>query len=64
MVGNGVTNWKYDADRSWVDTLYGFDMIPTYLYDSIKSHGCDYNYTNEDFHKNCTDPCDIMFNQT
>jgi len=33
MVGNGVTNWKYDADPAWVDTLNGFKMISSVLYD-------------------------------
>ena len=32
MVGNGVTNWKYDADPAWVDTLNGFKMISSVLY--------------------------------
>lgn len=44
-VGNGCTNWKYDAERAWTDTLYGFDMIPESLYNDIKSAGCDYNHT-------------------
>jgi len=45
MVGNGVTNWKYDAERSWTDTLYGFDMIPKDLYDKIGAARCDFNYS-------------------
>jgi hypothetical protein len=32
MVGNGVTNWKYDAEASWVDTYYGFKMISSNIY--------------------------------
>jgi len=28
MVGNGVTNWKYDTEPSLPQTLGGFDMIP------------------------------------
>ena len=35
MVGNGVTNWKYDADPAWVDTLNGFKMISSSLYSNI-----------------------------
>jgi hypothetical protein len=35
MVGNGVTNWNYDADPSWVDTLNGFKMISSVLYNQI-----------------------------
>jgi carboxypeptidase C (cathepsin A) len=45
MVGNGCTNWKYDAERSWMDTLFGFDMIPQSLYDDQKAAKCDYNHT-------------------
>jgi len=32
MVGNGVTNWVYDTEPSWVDTYNGFKMISSYLY--------------------------------
>jgi hypothetical protein len=42
MVGNGVTNWKYDADPAWVDTLNGFKMISSVLYDSIQANNCTY----------------------
>lgn len=64
LVGNGVTNWKYDADRSWTDTLYGFDMIPTHIYDSIMENKCDFNYKNEDKHTNTNSTCDVLFNKT
>lgn len=59
-----MTNWKYDADRSWTDTLYGFDMLPTYLYESINNLRCDFNYTNEDTHTNSSSQCDINWNKT
>jgi hypothetical protein len=42
MVGNGVTNWNYDADPSWVDTLNGFKMISSVLYNQIKANNCTY----------------------
>jgi hypothetical protein len=28
MVGNGVTNWRFDTNPSLPATLGGFDMIP------------------------------------
>ena len=42
MVGNGVTNWKYDADPAWVDTLNGFKMISSVLYNQIQENNCSY----------------------
>lgn len=31
MVGNGITNWKYDTNPTFPQTLGGFDMIPNKL---------------------------------
>jgi len=33
MIGNGATNWHVDAgEEALVDTLWGFNMIPTNIY--------------------------------
>lgn len=40
LVGNGATKWKYDVFPSFADTLYGFNMIPTSLYDKYNENGC------------------------
>lgn len=40
LVGNGVTNWKYDTNPSLPDTLGGFDMIPRSLLDEFNNANC------------------------
>jgi len=40
IVGNGATNWKYDASASYVDTFWGFSIIPKKLYEDLKSNNC------------------------
>ena len=40
LVGNGATKWKYDVFPSFADTLYGFNMIPTSLYEEYNAKGC------------------------
>lgn len=61
-VGNGCTNWKYDVEPGWVDTLYGFDMIPKSLYDNIKAAGCNYNHTFSPY--KIPGECGLYWNQT
>jgi len=41
MIGNGATNWEVDAGtEAFIDTLWGFNMIPTKLHADWKSQGC------------------------
>lgn len=41
MVGNGATNWNVDAGQeAFIDTVWGFNMIPTDLHKSWKDQGC------------------------
>jgi len=40
MVGNGVTNWKFDTDPGLPGTLYGFNMISTSNYMQLEKNGC------------------------
>lgn len=41
LVGNGATNWHVDAGAdALVDTLWGFNMIPTKLYNDYTNNGC------------------------
>lgn len=44
MVGNGVTNWKYDGDPAYVEMgmyygLYGYE-----LWELMKQENCHYYY--------------------
>lgn len=42
MVGNGVTNWKYDADPAFVEQAYWFGLIDDVQYHQMKT--CNYEY--------------------
>lgn len=42
MIGNGATNWVVDGGtEAFIDTLWGFNMIPTKLYNDWKNQGCE-----------------------
>lgn len=64
MVGNGVTNWKYDTAPALGATLGGFDMIPPEWIDHWDQAICNFdalkrNITGDDF-QFCTDIWDKM----
>ena len=40
MVGNGVTNWKFDTEPSLPRTLAGFDMIPNEWLKAFEAKNC------------------------
>jgi len=40
MVGNGVTNWKYDGTPGAFEMAYWHSLIPKDLYDRAHSLGC------------------------
>lgn len=41
MIGNGATNWHVDAgSEAYIDTLWGFNMIPTNLHTWWKDQKC------------------------
>lgn len=42
MVGNGVTNWKYDGAPSGAETAYWFGLIDDVTYHQMKT--CNYEY--------------------
>lgn len=41
-VGNGITNWKYDADPAFVEQAYWFGLVDDVMYHQMKT--CDYTY--------------------
>jgi hypothetical protein len=43
MVGNGVTNWKYDTTPAFVEMAYWFGLYDDTLYHNIKDN-CDLTY--------------------
>jgi hypothetical protein len=42
MVGNGVTNWKYDGKPAAIEQGYWFGLVDDDLYFKMKK--CDYAY--------------------
>lgn len=44
MVGNGVTNWKFDTNPTLPQTLGGFDMIPNKWLDAFEQGICNVNF--------------------
>lgn len=41
LVGNGATNWNVDAGaEAYIDTLWGFNMVPNALHKSWKDNKC------------------------
>lgn len=40
MVGNGATDWDYDSDPSFPETVYNFNLVPKSVIDSWEKNGC------------------------
>ena len=43
MVGNGVTNWKYDTEPAYLRMGYWHSLYDTRTYDAMQAAGCDYS---------------------
>lgn len=43
MVGNGITNWKYDGNPSAFEMSYWHSLIDKGLYDSKTANNCSLN---------------------
>lgn len=48
-VGNGVTNWKYDATPAFVEQAYWYGLLDDQLYTDMKQ--CDWTYYDYDSSK-------------
>jgi serine carboxypeptidase-like clade 1 len=44
MVGNGATNWEFDVEPSFAQTLRWFNIIPPSLLDSFEANDCHYYF--------------------
>ena len=42
MVGNGVTNWKYDGDTNYLKIGYWFNLYSQSIENQMKYYGCNY----------------------
>jgi len=43
MVGNGVTNWKYDTIPAFIEMSYWHSFYSKKDYDSYKENECDFS---------------------
>lgn len=43
MVGNGVTNWKYDTMPAYLEMGYWHSLYDTATYDAMQAEPCDYS---------------------
>jgi len=43
MVGNGVTNWKYDTYPAYLEMGYWHSLYDTATYDAMAANDCDYS---------------------
>lgn len=48
LVGNPVTNWKYDADPAMVPTAYQFNLYGLEFKKKLDSNNCTYEYVDVD----------------
>jgi len=55
LVGNGVTDWKWDGDTSYVEMGYYHGLYGTELLKQIQDKKCDFYY--EDNNPNDSDDC-------
>lgn len=43
LIGNGITDWTYDAEASQYQTLAELNVIPYSLIDDLKTNNCQFN---------------------
>lgn len=58
MVGNGVTNWKYDGVPARVEQAYYFGIIDDAMYNKMQA--CDWAYFDVDPSSFSTDCVNMM----
>lgn len=44
MVGNGVTNWKYDTTPAYLEMAYWHGLYDSDLYEAFKDNKCDFSF--------------------
>ena len=57
MVGNGVTNWKYDCDPAYFHMGYYHGLISDSVFDNFTANNCDFSYINSPNPPNITTAC-------
>mmetsp|Transcript_4413 Transcript_4413/g.6450 ORF Transcript_4413/g.6450 Transcript_4413/m.6450 type:complete len:291 (-) Transcript_4413:38-910(-) len=61
MVGNGVTNWKYDTIPSYIEMSFWHSLLDTETYDKMNELGCD--YSGLEFDEEPSDECMDLVNK-
>jgi hypothetical protein len=61
MVGNGVTNWKYDTYPAYLEMGYWHSLYSTETYDAMLANNCD--YSGLVFNQLPSDTCMDLFNK-
>jgi Serine carboxypeptidase len=46
MVGNGVTNWKFDCDPAYFHMAYYHGLISNSLWNNFTANNCNFSYVN------------------
>jgi carboxypeptidase C (cathepsin A) len=63
MVGNGVTNWKYDCDPAYFHMGYYHGLISDGVYDNFTSNNCDFSNINAPNPPVLTGVCNDTYNK-
>jgi len=53
LVGNGATDWNYDVDPAFAETVYNFNMISRKSIEYFRENNCKFYFNN---FKNHTGP--------
>jgi serine carboxypeptidase-like clade I len=62
MVGNGVTNWKYDTQPALIEMAYWHGLYDDQLYQDFKTNGCDFSYFEFDY-THLSDACNKLLDR-
>jgi len=58
MVGNGVTNWNYDGNPSYVEMAYWHSLYPQEMHDEMIAKKCNYSMSDfDDYYKKLPVDC-------
>lgn len=50
MTGNGVTNWRWDGDPSWIKSAYYFNIYGMDYKKKLEHYNCTFEYMDREPH--------------
>ena len=62
IVGNGATDWNYDADISYAEVFVNFNVIPLDLYQQYQQNKCQFYWGDVIKHEN-PEACGLIWEQ-